>query len=185
MRALPLVVIVMLVLDALLALVDVWASDAEREVLVALQSASLERGISLGRSLEQAAARASLVRDVRVVALVVTAVPFLFWWVRTERAQRREVPERVGPLLEWFLPLANLVLPYRRARRWRPALGTFVWWASWLSAVLLEQLAWRAEAQLDHAALVRADLWRIASAACAALAALSAAHFVAKVSRAS
>ena len=177
---LSLLVLVALGLDAALALADLGSTLEEYSVLQALQRASLEQTLDLGARMESIAERIVFLRRLRLGALLLTAVVFLTWWQKIHALAKTKIEIRrsMGTLLEWFVPIANLFLPYRRARVLNDHWTTVVWWAAWLCAALFEQLAWRAETGIDYAAMLDADRLHAASAGAALVAAAGCAAVV-------
>ena len=145
-------VVMLLVLDALLALADLGNGVVELGLLADLEGLAGDVGAAreAERALEAAGARRGLFGLLRVGALVLTAAPFLAWFHGAyARLRHLGGPARTTPgwaVAGWFIPLGNLYLPYRAAREIEAGAGggpwgVFVWWTTWLGAALVDQCA--------------------------------------------
>lgn len=81
-----------------------------------------------------------------LATLVFSAIAFLVWMSKTyrfatEKARAIESPVTLagGPIIAWFIPFANLYLPFARLKEmWlviveKPATPVMIWYALWLA----------------------------------------------------
>ena len=180
-------------ISAALACVDAVSLGLELRLLRAIASGELRVDVGLRATLEDAADRGDAIGWARLALFVPTAIVYLVWLARAVRARAeamRTTPARA--VLEHFVPLAQLVLPYRTFGRLlavvdgtsRTDWARFVWWTTWLATWLFAQLARNADAAaIDVAGFVQATSLSLASAACASVSAVALARLVRRVSR--
>ena len=184
-----------LLVSAALAFVDAVSLALELRLLRSVQSGELRIDVGLRETLEDAADRGEAIGWARLALFVPTAIVYLVWLARAVRSRAeamRTTPTRA--VVEHFVPLAQLALPYRTfGRLLAAAEGTsrvdwtrFVWWTSWLATWLFAQLARTADASaVDVAGFVQATSLSLASAACASVSAFALERLVRRVARAS
>lgn len=200
-----------LLVSAALALVDAVSLGLELRLLAAIQSGELRIDVGLRETLEAAADRGEAIGWARLALFVPTAIVYLVWLARVVRPRAeamRTTPTRA--VVEHFVPLAQLALPYRTFGRLLAAVeGTdrvngrlgagrqaeptepsnwtrFVWWTTWLATWLFAQLARNADAAaVDVAGFVQATSLSLASAGCALVSAVALERLVRRVSLAS
>jgi hypothetical protein len=184
-----------LLVSAALALVDAISLGLELRLLRAIQSGELRIDVGLRETLEDAADRGEAIGWARLALFVPTAIVYLVWLARVVRPRAeamRTTPTRA--VVEHFVPLAQLALPYRTFGRLLAAVeGTnradwtrFTWWTTWLATWLFAQLARNADvAAVDVAGFVQATSLSLASAGCALVSAVALERLVRRVSRAS
>jgi hypothetical protein len=103
-----------LLVSAALAFVDAVSLGLELRLLRAIQSGELRIDVGLRETLEDAADRGEAIDWVRLALFVPTAVVYLVWLARAVRPHAeamRTTPTRA--VVEHFVPLAQLALPYR------------------------------------------------------------------------
>ena len=173
----------LLVVNGILALADVAQAAWDLHLL----AEASEGAFRVEPDLRAAAKRRELLEWAVLAALLGTAPVFLAWFHRAyaNLEQKRTTAGRA--VLHWFIPIAQLVLPYRSARE---ILGTrgndtvewtvFTWWTTWLSAGLFELLSGMA---IRGGELTNATQLHLLSSTCAVFAAFSGARFVWKASR--
>lgn len=171
-------------LSALAALADALHAANDLRLFAALRDAGLRETLALQDALADSASRAGVLLWGRLLLLLVTAGSFLLWQSRAIR--RSDMP--LGPTraaIEWLIPIVQLWLPYRTMGKLLAAHGVrmessrFAWWASWLTFLLLGQLALRADAvAMDVSGFTHAAWLQLGSALAAALAAFFAARLV-------
>lgn len=177
---------VWLVLGGLGALVDVVSTAAELRLLRAIESGAERVTPSLRLALEDAAARSSALGWVRLALFVPAALVFLVWLARIVERHRAALgitPTRA--VVEYFVPIAQLALPYRTMGRLLAAASVpdtwtrFLWWSGWLVALLTAQLSRAADASaLDVSGFVQAAWLALASALASVLSAFAAERLV-------
>lgn len=171
-------------LSAVAALADAAHAANDLRLFAALRDAGFRETLALQDALAASASRASVLLWGRLLLLLVTAGSYLAWQTRAIRRSGISLgPARAA--IEWLIPIVQLWLPYRTMGKLLEAHGLrmessrFAWWASWLSFVLLGQLALRADAvAADVAGFSHAAWLQLGSAAAAAFAALFAARLV-------
>lgn len=83
-----------------------------------------------------------------IVALLFTAVPFVTWLSRAHGYASSKVPLQGDPVLAWFIPFANLWLPYQRVRDvWnvitqKPGHIVAMWWFFWVARTFVARATW-------------------------------------------
>lgn len=84
-----------------------------------------------------------------LVALLFTAVPFLMWFSRAHAYASAKAPLIKGdPVLVWFIPLANLWMPFQRLRDvWKvithePGTIVVAWWFFWVARAFVARATW-------------------------------------------
>lgn len=184
-----------LLVSAALAFVDAVSLGLELRLLRAIQSGELRIDVGLRETLEDAADRGEAIGWARLALFVPTAIVYLVWLARAVRPHAesmRTTPTRA--VVEHFVPLAQLALPYRTFGRLLAAVeGTdrtdwtrFTWWTTWLATWLFAQLARNADASaVEVAGFVHATSLSLASAACASASAVALERLVRRVARAS
>ena len=196
-----------LLVSAALAFVDAVSLGLELRLLRAIQSGELRIDVGLRETLEDAADRGAAIGWARLALFAPTAIVYLVWLARAVRPHAdamRTTPTRA--VVEHFVPLAQLALPYRtfgrllaaventsradwarerRRQATEPSNWTrFVWWTTWLATWLFAQLARNADASaVDVAGFVQATSLSLASAACALVSAVALERLVRRVSR--
>lgn len=129
------------------------------------------------------------------LVFMVSVVLWCVWEVRAHQVGRALVPEEAPTpwsVAFWFVPFANLVVPYRSIRGlWRVSGGKArvsrtwwvipIWWATWLGWWVLVLLGGDAAPNID--AVIRQDLFSVAGLLVASASALLAAEIVRSITR--
>ncbi len=176
-RALGWACVGLLLADALIAALDVANVWSELRLLRTEVSPFFAE-----RAIAEAASRATLLGWADRLAMIATAACFVPFFVRAYEALPAPRQRPRWAWLGWFVPIANLYVPWRIAKEIHapddpaaPAWPVFVWWSTWLASRLLGLLGILASRQGDLEALLLLDL----AAACTTVAAaLSGAHLV-------
>ncbi|MCB9612077.1 MAG: DUF4328 domain-containing protein [Sandaracinus sp.] len=184
-----------LLASAVAATVDAMSTASELLLLREIQSGEARIGPALRASLDDAAVRADVLTWVRLGLLLPTVAVYAFWIASAVR--RRGEAMNVSPTraaLEYFVPIAQLVLPYRTMGRLLAAAEggdashdwtRFFWWSAWLVALATGQLAHRADATAaDVAGFVYAGGLALTSASTFAVAGFAAQRLVARIEHA-
>lgn len=173
----------LLIVNGLLALVDLGQAAWDLQLL----AEASEGAFRVEPDLRAAAGRRELLHWAVLALLLGTAPVFLAWFHRAYSDLETKRTTAGRALLHWFIPLGNLYLPYRSAREIAGIAGNdaagwtvFVWWISWLSAALFEQLSGMA---IRGGELTQATQLHLLASLCAGIAGFAGARFVWNASR--
>lgn len=176
-RALGVACVALLSVDALVAAMDALNVWGELQLLRDEVSPFFAE-----RAIADAAWRATMLGWADRGAMVATAACFVPFFVRLYEALPAPRQQARWAWLGWFVPIANLYVPWRIAKEIHapndpaaPAWPVFLWWSAWLSSRLLGLLGILASRQGDLDTLLLLDL---AAASTTVLAALLGAYLV-------
>ena len=170
----------LLIVNGILALADLVQAAWDLHLLAEASQGAFR----VEPELRAAANRRALLHWAVLAALIGTAPVFLAWFHRAyaDLEEKRTTAGRA--LLHWFIPIGNLYLPYRSAREIAGNDGgtwlVFIWWCTWLSAALCEQLS---NLAIRAGELHEATQLHLVASAFAAIAAFCGARFVWNASR--
>ena len=176
-RALGGACILLLLVDAVIAALDAANVWSELRLLRAEVSPFFAE-----RAIAEAASRATALGWADRAAMIATAACFIPFFVRAYEALPSPRGRARWAWLGWFIPIANLYVPWRIAKEIHApddpsasAWPVFVWWTAWLASRLLGLMGILASRDGDLETLLLLDL---AAASTTVLAALAGAALV-------
>lgn len=171
-RALGRACVALLLVDALVAALD--AANVWSELRLLHDDVS---PFFAERAIAEAASRATLLGWADRGAMIATAACFIPFFVRAYEALPARRQRARWAWLGWFIPLANLYVPWRIAKEIHAkddpasaAWPVFIWWSAWLASRLLGLLGILASRGGDLGMLLGLDLVAASTTFVAALA---------------